>query len=90
VLRLGDARLLRDDEDPEALAGHIRETGEDLSILADDMDSYVETLRLRHEKERGKKKQEKSASVPSRRIRIGITPGVWSPASAERRIPASP
>ena len=73
VMRFGDARLLREGEEPETLAGHIREAGEELSLLSDDIRSYSETLLLQQEKEAEKKtKREDSASIPSRSIRIGV------------------
>ena len=69
VLRLGDARFLREGEEPEVIAGHIREAGEQLSAMADELRSYSDTLLLRQEKA---KKRTDSASVPSRRIRSRV------------------
>ena len=44
VQRLGDARLLREGDDPEILAGHIRETGDQFSTLANEVHSYAGVL----------------------------------------------
>ena len=37
VRRLGDARLIREEDDPAILAGHVREAGEQLSALAEEI-----------------------------------------------------
>lgn len=72
ILRLGDARLLREGEEPEALAGHIRTAGEELSLLSNDVQSYSDTLLLAQEKETRIKGNQGDSSIPSRRIRIGV------------------
>ena len=72
ILRLGDARLLREGEEPEALAGHIRAAGEELSLLSNDVQSYSETLLLAQEKETQEQGDQENASIPSRRIRLGV------------------
>ena len=71
VLRLGDPRLLREDETPEALARHVREAGEELSQLADDIRAYSDTLLFRQE-EWQKKTRSAPESIPSRRIRRSV------------------
>ena len=72
VLRFGDARLLQEGEEPEELAGHIREAGEELSLLSDDLHSYYNALLLEQEKAARKKDKRENASIPSRTIRIGV------------------
>ncbi|MBR5110058.1 MAG: response regulator [Clostridia bacterium] len=72
ILRLGDARLLREGEEPEEFAGHIRAAGEELSLLSDDVQSYSETLIFEQEKDTQKKEKQGSSSIPTRRIRIGV------------------
>ena len=72
ILRLGDARFLREGEEPEVLAGHIRTAGEELSLLSNDVASYFETLFNEEEKAAQKKEKQKDASIPSRRVRFGI------------------
>ena len=72
ILRLGDARLIREEENTEAFAGQIRETGEQLASLADDMHSYSEALLSREEEAKKNGKQASSSSLPSRRTRIAV------------------
>ena len=72
ILRLGDARLLREGEKPEVLAGHIRAAGEELSLLSNDVQSYSETLIFEQEKDTEKKGRQEDSSIPSRRVRIGV------------------
>ncbi|MBR3019480.1 MAG: response regulator [Clostridia bacterium] len=71
VVRLGDAHLIQEEQEPEAFAGQIREAGEQLAVLADHMRSYSEALLL-PEEEQKKRKRADSASLPSRITRIGV------------------
>lgn len=72
LLRLGDTRLIRDEEEPQALAGQIRETGEQLSALMEDMHSYSEALLLQEEEAKKREKQAFNVSLPSRKVRIRV------------------
>ena len=54
LMRLGDARLFREDEDPAALIGQVREAGEDLSALVGDMAACGEALRAPEGRTRGR------------------------------------
>ena len=74
VQRLGDARLIRENDDPAILAGHIRESGEQLSELAGEIQSYSEVLRENIEAEEAQKprRQDDGARTPTRAVRSGV------------------
>ena len=72
IRQLGNAKFLKEGEETEALAGHIRAAGEELSHLSNDVQAYSESLFLAQEKDAKKKEKQGKSSIPSRRIRIGI------------------
>ena len=74
ILRLGDARLLREGEDPTVLAGQVRGAGQQVSGLAADLGAYSGVLRRRAEEEETLRKKPLASAVeaPSRRVRNGI------------------
>ena len=71
LLRLGDARLFREGEDPAELIGQVRESGQRLSDLTHGLTAYSEALRREEEQARADRAEE-SAEAPSRRVRNGI------------------
>ena len=73
LLRLGDARLFRGEE-PEALLGRIRDSGQRLSMLADDLSAGADSLldRARAEEALRERNGADALEVPSRKVRNGI------------------
>ncbi len=72
LLRLGDVRLLRKKEDPEELLDRVKDSGQHLSALADEMRSSAVRLRSEAEKGRTAAKVADSLEAPSRKVRNGI------------------
>lgn len=71
LLRLGDIRLFREGEDPKELVGQIRDSGEHLSTLANDLSSWSDALRDKAEEKRDAGGAQ-SLEAPSRKVRNGI------------------
>ena len=69
--RLGDVRLYHEGEDPAELIGRVRESGEQLSMLADDLTAYTQTLG-KDKSGTETKTSESDLKGPSRRVRNGI------------------
>ena len=70
--RLGDARLIK--EGDEDYTGHVRDCGEQLSYLSEEVHSYSEELRASIEKEKnqGVKPRKDSSKAPSRSVLRGV------------------
>ena len=72
VQRLGDAELLREGEDPEALMDRFRDSGEELGALADELTTYARVLDSQTRQEERPVRRRNTTEVPSRRARNGI------------------
>ncbi len=71
LMRLGDARLFREDEDPKALIGQVRDSGERLAALAGDLSAWSGVLGERAPQANGRGAAQ-SLEAPSRKVRNGI------------------
>ena len=71
LLRLGDIRLFREGADPNELIGQVRDSGQNLAMLANDLSSYSDVLRKEASESRAKDDSE-SLEAPSRKVRNGI------------------
>lgn len=71
LLRLGDIRLFREEDDPANLVGQVKDSGQQLSMLANELSAYSAAL---HEQEKAPREKESAGSleVPSRKVRNGI------------------
>lgn len=74
VQRLGDARGLMEGEDPQALVTQVRESGQALSALTEEVRVYAEKLRLQEALNDARKGARRAGAekVPTRRVRVGV------------------
>ncbi len=74
LLRLGDVRLFRKEEDPEKLLDRVRDSGEHLSVIAQDLYACSDSLlsRVKQEESLRAKDGADALKVPSRKVRNGI------------------
>ena len=69
--RLGDIRLFREGEDPAELIGQIRDSGQHLAQIADELSLYSDEL-YEKSKEKSAENKNVSSGTPSRKVRNGI------------------
>ena len=79
--RLGDVRLIREDDGPAEIAGKVGDSGQQLSVLADELSAYSDALRRQTEEAQGAPSTASASPRPISTHRPGPTASP-SPASS--------